>query len=162
MQIVQNRSILGHSRSKTPFTSGAGRLGRTSESQLGPRRRITELFNDMSAAKKNQKSDRSNNASAQKLKELAGDKSLAGMSVNDYVRASFRDSAGQLSELNYPPTDANLKKSVLLWKQVSKKTSFLDPIIKIESKRLGPHEYNKHKTWSEELSATGNQKKGVF
>ena len=60
------------------------------------------------------------------------------ISVRDYVRTSFKDNKGAQSELNYHPTGAQLKKSVILWKQMQKKTSFLDPIIAKEKVRLGP------------------------
>ena len=46
-----------------------------------------------------------------------------------------------------------------------KKESYLDPIIKVESKKLGPQAYATHSNWGDEMSNTykqGHCKKGVF
>ena len=66
--------------------------------------------------------------------------------------------------MNYAP-DTYLKKNVLSWKEESKKTTFLDPIIKAEKKKLGPGAYASHSNWGDDMSNSyshGHSKKGVF
>jgi len=87
------------------------------------------------------------------------------VSVKDFVKASFKDNKGHQSHLNYFPTERALQKNIILWKQMPKKESYLDPIIKIEKKKLGPQAYSTHSNWGEDMSNTirqGHSKKGAF
>lgn len=74
------------------------------------------------------------------------------ISVRDFVKGSFRDREPQ-SELNYYPNKRDFEKKVLLWKNLPEKTSYLDPIIKLEKKKgLGPQVYATHSKWSDDMS----------
>ena len=42
--------------------------------------------------------------------------------------------------------------SVLQWKNVGPKTCFLDDIMKMEKKKIGPQKYAGHSQWSDVLS----------
>lgn len=79
------------------------------------------------------------------------------MSVREFVKASFRDKHYQ-SELNYFPNTRDFQKKILIWKNLPEKTSYLDPIIKLEKKKgaggLGPQVYATHAKWSDDMSNT--------
>ena len=67
--------------------------------------------------------------------------------------------------LDYQPPDRKLQMCVMHWDRVSKKTCFLDDIIKTEKVKLAPGKYASHDKWSEKLSKTvihGHTRKGVF
>lgn len=51
------------------------------------------------------------------------------------------------------------------WKDLPKKTSFLDPIIKSEKRKMAPSAYSTHSNWGSDMQNThvqGHSKKGVF
>ena len=87
------------------------------------------------------------------------------MDPRDLVQLSFKGIKDMQTELNYHPTDAILKRSVLLWKQMPKRSCFLDPVVKAESVKIGPQKYASHKNWMSDLSKQtnhGHTKKGAF
>ena len=91
------------------------------------------------------------------------------MSVQDYIQGSFRTAKTTKSDLNYWPSDNNLSKKIILWKQQPKKTTFLDPVITSEKKKeaggLGPTKYASQSDWKEDMTNVFKQgivKKGKF
>ena len=118
-----------------------------------------KTFNHASTSRKSSRADRETD-----LYEM---RNTGNISVRDYVKASFNDKRSLQTELNYQP-DTYLDKKVINWKQESKKSTFLDPIIKQEKKKqLGPGSYSnsKHSNWADDISncrSHGHAKKGVF
>lgn len=85
--------------------------------------------------------------------------------MREFVKTSFREHRANKSELNYQPTDAQLKKNIMLWKNMPAKTSYLDPVIKVAKSSLPPTAYSKHQNWADDMSnsySNGHAKKGVF
>ena len=150
------------SRAKTPAVVASGPRMST-DSSFGHRRRVSQgCIEESSQAAPVTTREHARTKSQMEIYRNSHDPGI--ISVEDYVKTSFRDNRHQ-SELNYPPTDANLKKSIILWKQMPKKTSFLDPLIAREKIKLGPQQYSTHKNWTETTSNSyfnGHAKKGVF
>ena len=150
---IRNSQNASQTRSKTPATG----------SRASRRRYISELIGDGNVGRQNA-TEREGAQSALNIREVRN-KSNGYLSVNDYVRQSFKDYKNCQSELNYHPTGAQLRKSVIMWKQQPKKTSFLDPVIKAEKIKLAPTAYSTHSNWGKELGngyKQGHVKKGVF
>ena len=69
--------------------------------------------------------------------------------------------------MSYYPFDTKLKMNIEKWTNQSRKTCYLDDIMKIEKKKIGPGHYaaGTHKQWSDHLSSTmqhGHAQKGKF
>ena len=88
------------------------------------------------------------------------------LSVQDYVRSSFRRYNQPQSHLNYHPTERALQVSVFSWKNQGPKKSFIEPIIQFEQKKgTDPCKYSTQLSWAKELlnpCKQGHDKKGVF
>jgi len=88
------------------------------------------------------------------------------ISVREFVKSSFREHRVKQSSLSYHPTERELQKSVISWKVQPPKTTFLDPVIKIEkSKKVDMGKYAVHSDWMKDQMnpvKQGHNKKAVF
>ena len=104
---------------------------------------------------RNKRSHNNSRNSAANIDDMTGrgamDKGPASMTVRDWVDNSFRSQRGVKSHLNYHPTERALQVNTILWKQVGKRESFLDPIIKKESKKVDLGKYSTHSNWGDSL-----------
>ena len=150
---IRNSQNASQTRAKTPVTG----------SRASRRRYISDLIGEGDVGRQNA-TEREGAQSALNIREVRN-KTNGYLSVNDYVRQSFKDNKTLQSELNYHPTGAQLRKSVIMWKQQPKKASFLDPVIKAEKIKLAPTAYSTHSNWGKDLGngyQQGHVKKGVF
>jgi len=75
------------------------------------------------------------------------------MSIRDYITLNSNGLRIRKSHLWYHPTNRIDKKCVMDWARLPPKTSYLDDIMKVEKKKIGPQQYAPHKEWSSILNS---------
>lgn len=85
------------------------------------------------------------------------------MSVREFVTLNQNNLRLSKTPLRYHPTDRMDKQNILQWDRLPRKTCYLDDIMKVENKKIGPQKYADHQVWTSVLnniSVHGSSRKG--